>query len=164
MTDLPRTGLPDLRNKVCLVTGASRGIGATASRCLAASGATVVLAARDVASCEAIAEEIRGDGGAAHGVRLDVTNPDEVGEVVDRVERDHGALHLAFNNAGTPRSCRAAARVDVHRILDVNLLGLVHCLQRGRYPRCNAPGPGHPQHGVGRRRRRGTRHRPVLRE
>lgn len=70
MTTLPATTLPavghaDLRGKVVLVTGASRGIGAAAARHLGRCGATVVLAARDISSATEHATAIVDDGGAS---------------------------------------------------------------------------------------------------
>lgn len=87
-----------LTGKVVLITGASRGIGAAAARLFAREGASVVLAARGVDALEKIAAEIRGDGGVADAVPLDLADSASIRAAVDRVEDLHGRLDGAFNN------------------------------------------------------------------
>ncbi len=65
-----------LAGRLALVTGASRGIGAATAEALAAAGARVVLAARDRAALEQVAEAIRSKGGSALAVPTDVGNRD----------------------------------------------------------------------------------------
>lgn len=129
---LPRRGHPDLTDRTCLVTGASKGIGAAAARHLAASGARVVLGARDFAACTAGAEQIRATGGTALAVRLDVSDDASVEAAVRAAEDRFGSLDLAFNNAGTQGPSAPLHEQDpaeVARILDVNLLGVFRCLR-----------------------------------
>lgn len=95
-TYLPPLGL--LTDKVVLITGASRGIGAAAARLFAAEGATVVLAARSTDALRQIVTEIRADGGVADAVPLDLADRGSVRAAVDRVEELHGRLDGAFNN------------------------------------------------------------------
>src|SRR5215211_4633031 len=73
-----------LKGKACIVTGASRGIGAAAARMLAEEGANVLTVAR---------------GGA--DVELDLTERDSADKVVAECERRHGAVDVVVNNAGT---------------------------------------------------------------
>lgn len=125
-------GHPDLREKVVLVTGASRGIGAAAARYLGRCGATVVLAARQQAAAAAHVERIAADGGQAEAVALDVADDDAVGEVVSGIESRYGALHLAFNNAGTQGPSVPIHEQDpaeTQRILDINLMGVYRCMR-----------------------------------
>ena len=65
----------DLRHTSALVTGASRGLGAALARLLARKGARVVLVARHAAPLEAVAEEIRQQGGVAHALAGDLGFP-----------------------------------------------------------------------------------------
>jgi NAD(P)-dependent dehydrogenase (short-subunit alcohol dehydrogenase family) len=92
------TGL--LEDKVAIITGASRGIGAATARAFAAAGATVVLAARNTSELDAVAGEIAASGVEALAVPTDVTNPDDVQTLVDRTLKRYGRLDAAFNNAG----------------------------------------------------------------
>ncbi|WP_106131162.1 SDR family NAD(P)-dependent oxidoreductase [Pseudosporangium ferrugineum] len=87
-----------LAGKVVLVTGASRGIGAAAARLFAREGAAVVLAARRVETLEKLAAEIRGGGGVADALALELADPGSVRDVVERAGRVHGRLDGAFNN------------------------------------------------------------------
>jgi len=132
VTPHPAAGHPDLTGRVCLVTGASRGIGAAAARHLAASGAAVLLGARDLAACTELARDIAGSGSTASAVALDVSDDDSVAAAVATAEERYGALHLAFNNAGTQGPSLPVHLQDpdeVLRILDVNLLGVYRCLR-----------------------------------
>ncbi|MEZ0115014.1 NAD(P)-dependent dehydrogenase (short-subunit alcohol dehydrogenase family) [Catenulispora sp. EB89] len=87
-----------LTDKVVFITGASRGIGAAAARLFAAEGAAVVLAARSTSALDRIVSEIRGDGGTADAVTLDLADRAGLRAAVDRVEELHGRLDGAFNN------------------------------------------------------------------
>ena len=94
----------DNQPKVCLVTGASRGIGRGIALELADLGYTVVGTAtteRGVSTYEALLTENKGKG---RGVVLDVTKPEMVHEVVAGVTRDLGAITILINNAGILRN------------------------------------------------------------
>ena len=93
MGELPMHG------RVALVAGASRGIGAAAAEAFAAAGAAVVLAARDAAAIESVAQRIKAGGGQATAVRTDVTDADSVRGLVDAAISAYGRLDAAFNNA-----------------------------------------------------------------
>ncbi|MGW2566018.1 SDR family NAD(P)-dependent oxidoreductase [Streptomyces sp. NPDC001537] len=100
-TDIAGVGL--LTGKVVLITGASRGIGAAAARLFASEGAAVVLAARSTGALDAIVADIRADGGAADAVPLDLADRASIRAAVDHVEKLHGRLDGAFNNAAVPQ-------------------------------------------------------------
>ncbi|HMG40389.1 MAG TPA: SDR family NAD(P)-dependent oxidoreductase [Acidimicrobiales bacterium] len=85
--------------KVALVTGASRGIGASVARAFAGAGADVVLAARDQEALDALAAELRESGVAALAVPTDVGDADAVARLVDRTVDAFGRLDFACNNA-----------------------------------------------------------------
>ena len=85
--------MTELKGRVALVTGASRGIGAATARALAAAGARVIVT--DVLDTTALAREV---DGLAH--RLDVTNEAEWAETVAFARREAGGLDILVNNAG----------------------------------------------------------------
>ena len=90
---------PPLSGKVALVTGSTSGIGAEMVRRLAADGAHVVVTGRRAKRGNAIAEEIRGTGGAATYLELDVADEASVDGVFARIRDDLGRLDVLVNNA-----------------------------------------------------------------
>jgi NAD(P)-dependent dehydrogenase (short-subunit alcohol dehydrogenase family) len=89
-----------LSDKVAFITGAGRGIGATAARLFAREGAAVVLAARTESQLADVVDQIRDDGGTADYVITDLTDAASIQAAVDTVIRLHNRLDVAFNNAG----------------------------------------------------------------
>ena len=81
-TNLRTSGL--LNGKVAIITGASRGIGAASARIFAASGAKVVLAARDAGAIATVAKDILSTGGQAVAVPTDVDDPMSVERLVQQ--------------------------------------------------------------------------------
>jgi NAD(P)-dependent dehydrogenase (short-subunit alcohol dehydrogenase family) len=102
-----------------LVTGAGRGIGLAAAAALAEVGAHVTLVARTAAEIAMVADEIRGAGGAAATLVLDVTDLARVRAAVDAVE----PFDILVNNAGTnrPRSFLDVTEDDYDAISGLNL-------------------------------------------
>jgi NAD(P)-dependent dehydrogenase (short-subunit alcohol dehydrogenase family) len=86
-------------DRVALITGASRGIGAGTARAWARAGAAVVLAARDRGALESVAAGITADGGQALVVPTDVADAAAVRDLVARALAAYGRLDFAFNNA-----------------------------------------------------------------
>ena len=87
--------------RTAVVTGGSRGIGKAISEELAAAGNRVVLTCRsDLERAQETAGQIRSSGAEAVAMRADVTRPDEVRELADRVGRDYGGADILVNNAG----------------------------------------------------------------
>ena len=89
----------DFTDRVALVVGASRGIGAATARAFAQAGAAVVLAGRNLAALEDVARQIQAGGARAIAVSVDVTNPESVDALVSRTIETFGGLNAAFNNA-----------------------------------------------------------------
>jgi 3-oxoacyl-[acyl-carrier protein] reductase len=90
----------ELRGRVALVTGGSRGIGAAVARRLAAGGADVVLTYRaDAAAADAVVKEIGAGGRRAVAVRADNADPDAMDAVVDRTVAEFDRLDVLVNNA-----------------------------------------------------------------
>jgi NAD(P)-dependent dehydrogenase (short-subunit alcohol dehydrogenase family) len=131
-----------LADKVLIVTGASRGIGAAAARLFARRGATVVAAARDEQALAAGAAEIGRAGGEATAVAADVTDPDAVERLVATTVERFGRLDGAFNNAGQghlPTPLAELEPTEFTRVLEVNLVGVFLCL-RAELPRLASGG------------------------
>ena len=118
---------PDYSGKVALVTGAGSGIGRATAVAFADAGASVVLADIDESSLDVAVKEIEATGGAATGVRCDVTRSADLAAAVAAAVDTYGGLDAAFNNAGAESSVAGAADVDedeFDRIHALNVKGV----------------------------------------
>ena len=113
----------DLSGQTALVTGASSGLGLRFAKVLAKAGAKVALAARRLDRLEALAAEIRADGGVAEAFAMDVTDADQMIRVVGEVHDKLGPVTILINNAGIPDAQRATKMsVEfIDRVMDINL-------------------------------------------
>jgi 3-oxoacyl-[acyl-carrier protein] reductase len=116
--------LPDLRDRVALVTGAGRGIGRAVAGDLARAGATVAVVARSADQLADIAREIRAAGGGAAACTADLTSLGAAQELVTRAARELGAIDVLVNNAGTvaplgPTESLDAAEVEASYQLNI---------------------------------------------
>ena len=120
-----------LLNKVTLITGAARGIGAETARRFAEEGAQVVLCDVNVEDGEITASEIRRDGGAAIFFPVDVADRRSVQDVVDRTVAQFGRLDVLVNNAGLLRDAqlRKMTEEQFDLVVSVNLKGVYNCGQ-----------------------------------
>jgi len=91
---------PPLANRIALVTGASRGIGAAAALALARAGAHVVAVARTVGGLEELDDRIRGIGGEATLVPLDLKDTDGIARLAAALNERYGRLDVLIGNAG----------------------------------------------------------------
>lgn len=91
---------PEFEGKVALITGAGSGIGRAVALELANKGARVAALDIHLADAKAVVAEIAARGGDAVAVEADVSDPAQMAVAVTTVVEKHGALHLAFNNAG----------------------------------------------------------------
>lgn len=116
-----------LENKVALITGASKGIGAATARLFAQEGAAVVLASRNAEELAHLEEEIKASGGEAMTVVTDVADAASVEALVQRTVATYGRLDLAVNNAGVAGGNRPFVEVTEEtfdRVIAVNLKGV----------------------------------------
>jgi NAD(P)-dependent dehydrogenase (short-subunit alcohol dehydrogenase family) len=113
----------DLKGQTALVTGASAGLGVRFAKTLARCGAQVALTARRLDRLEGIATEIKAAGGKAVPLQLDVTDADQLKNVVGEAERLLGPVTILVNNAGIPDAQRATKMsIDlIDRVLDTNV-------------------------------------------
>lgn len=126
-----------LAGKVAIVTGSSRGIGKAIALEMARAGARVAVAARTKAyqqgklpgTIHATVEEIRGFGGEAMPVRLDITREEDVAAMVEAVVEKYGKVDILVNNAGitTPESFIDLTVKKWDLIMAVNLRGAFLC-------------------------------------
>lgn len=116
----------DLTDNVCVITGASSGIGAATARALAAEGARVVLLARSAERIESLADEL---GDRAVAMPADVGDADEVAHVFEQIRTDYGHVDLMFNNAGVGYNDPFAESkpAEWKKQIDANLYGVLHC-------------------------------------
>lgn len=89
-----------LDNRVALITGAGRGIGAGEAQALAAEGAAVVVNDIDADAAEAMAQHLRESGAHALAAAADVTDPDAVASMVETIKHAFGRIDVLVNNAG----------------------------------------------------------------
>ena len=94
----------DFSNKVALITGSSSGIGAAIAKEIAAGGAAVAIHYRGNADgANAVASEIRSNGGKCELFQADVSNTEQAAELIKKVQETFGSLDILINNAGTTR-------------------------------------------------------------
>ena len=116
----------DLTDSVCVVTGASSGIGAATARALVEEGANVVLVARSADKIEKLAGEL---GSKAAAMPTDVGDPEAVDRLFDRIKSDYGHVDLMFNNAGVGYNNPFAESTtdEWQKQIDANLYGVLYC-------------------------------------
>lgn len=89
-----------LKDKVAIITGASKGIGKGIATRYSHEGAKVVITSRSMDLLSPIADEIRERGGHALALPVDVRKPESIQEVVDKTVEEYGQLDIMVNNAG----------------------------------------------------------------
>ncbi|MEV6175342.1 SDR family oxidoreductase [Streptomyces sp. NPDC051954] len=117
-----------LHGKIVAITGASGGIGEATARLLAQRGATVVLAARRSERIDAIAHEVREQGGRAATCVVDVTKAEDLQRLVATTIDQYGRIDVLVNNAGiAPISPLADLDTESwSAMIDVNLRGMLN--------------------------------------
>ncbi len=121
----------NLSGKVCVITGASSGIGKSLSINLASKGASVVLAARRNSKLESIINEIEKSGGQAIGIKTDITKNIECKNLIDETINQYGKIDLLLLGAGVSMWTPFEEISDISffkDLMDTNYTGAVHCI------------------------------------
>ncbi len=114
------------KDEVVLVTGSTRGIGKSVAQSFAAQGALVLIIGRSQEQADAVASEIKAQGGLAQGFGCDVTNLANVQETVNKILDIHKRIDILVNNAGITRD-NLLLRIDENdwdEVIKVNLKGV----------------------------------------
>src|ERR1700688_4805522 len=115
-----------LANKVALVTGGSRGIGAAIATRLAADGASVAITyAKDASAASAVVKAIESNGGKAVAIQADAADVEAVKGAVEKTVAKFGRLDVLVNNAGTaiPKKFEETTLEEMDRMIDINVRG-----------------------------------------
>lgn len=121
-----------LENKVAVVTGASKGIGASIAKYFAAAGAKVVVnyaSSKDAA--DKVVKEITDNGGIAIAVQADVSNESDVSRLFEETKNAYGSLDILVNNAVSQgyAPIEQISVADFHQSFNVNVLGSILTIQ-----------------------------------
>lgn len=137
-------GIIRLKDKTAIVTGAAQGIGRAIAMRLAAEGAKVAVCDIQADAAERTAGEIKGVGGAAIAVRLDVTSLESATAAVAQVERELGPLAILVNNAGWDKlePFIESTPETWDKVIAINFRGVLNC--------CKAAVPRMIEHGSGK--------------
>jgi 3-oxoacyl-[acyl-carrier protein] reductase len=117
-----------LQDKVAVVTGASKGIGAAIAKHLAAEGASVVVNyASSKPGADTVVAEITGKGGKAIAVQGDVSKQADIDRLFSETKKKYGRLDILVNNAGVYEFAplEAITEASFHKIFNLNVLGLL---------------------------------------
>lgn len=118
--------MSDLKGKVAVVTGASKGIGAEIARSLAAAGASVVVNyASSKDGADRVVADIKGKGGKAVAVKGDVAKSADVKHIFDEAKKTYGRIDVLVNNAGVYKFAPLDENTEeeFHRQFNINVLG-----------------------------------------
>src|SRR6202048_1284590 len=127
-----RPKMTNKANKLAIVTGASRGIGAAVAERLASDGFTVIINySGDAKSAETLAGKIEGEGGRALAAKADVSDAEAVRGMFDAAEAAFGGVDVLINNAGIMKLAKIADSDDAlfDQQIAVNLKGTFNTLR-----------------------------------
>ncbi|MDO5445657.1 MAG: gluconate 5-dehydrogenase [Eubacteriales bacterium] len=112
-----------LQGKVALVTGASHGIGMAIAEAFAAAGAEICFNCSNQASMERAVEKYNSNGIQVHGYVCDVTNEDQVDDLVSRIREEVGIIDILVNNAGIIKRIPMTemSAEEFRQVIDVDL-------------------------------------------
>jgi len=120
------TDLFDLTDRIALVTGASRGIGAAIAKLLAEQGAHVVVSSRKLDGCRAIVDEITATGGSAEALVCHIGNMEDIEKAFAAIREHHGRLDILVNNGAANPYFGPILETDLGaftKTVEVNLRG-----------------------------------------
>jgi NAD(P)-dependent dehydrogenase (short-subunit alcohol dehydrogenase family) len=124
--------MSDFLGKTAFVTGAGGGIGRATADLLARQGASLMLADIDGDALEETARQVQAHGGDYATTVLDVADSAQVKAAVDETVARFGCIDMAHNNAGILGPLGPLADYDLadaHKLFDINVFGVLHCMQ-----------------------------------
>lgn len=123
--------MQELQNKVAIVTGASKGIGAATAKRMAELGVKVVLTARSQEALSELANDINTSGGEALAVACDVSDYNQVNSMIAQTIMKFGKIDIVVNNAGLIEPIGHITDItpdDWGKVMDVNVKGIFNML------------------------------------
>lgn len=120
-----------LENKTAIVTGGGSGIGRAISILFAKQGAAVHILDFDSNGANKVVEEIKADGGNAAAHQCDVSNQQQVTDIIKAIAAASGSIQLLINNAGVAHvgTVETTSEDDFNRLFNINVKGVYNCLQ-----------------------------------
>jgi NAD(P)-dependent dehydrogenase (short-subunit alcohol dehydrogenase family) len=117
-----------LQGRAAVVTGAAGGIGLAVAEALATAGVRVLMTDLDGEALTRAASAVATAGGEVDTLQVDVRDPEAIERAADHAVDRFGGLHIAVNNAGTVNGGNSweLSLEDWHRVIDVNLWGVIH--------------------------------------
>lgn len=116
----------NLSGKIALVTGASRGIGESIAKLLAAQGAHVIVSSRKTEGCQAVVDAIKAEGYSAEAIACHIGEMEQIDAIFKQIEETHGRLDVLVNNAATNPYFGSILDTDLgafQKTVDVNIRG-----------------------------------------
>ena len=121
-----KTNLFDLSGQRALVTGASRGIGASIAQLLAQQGAHVIVSSRRADDCDSVVKQIQSEGGSAESLACNIGNMDDIAATFEAIRATHDGLEILVNNAAANPYFGHILETDLgafSKTVDVNIRG-----------------------------------------
>ncbi|GAB4185128.1 MAG: 3-oxoacyl-[acyl-carrier-protein] reductase [Calditrichia bacterium] len=121
----------NIKDKVAVVTGSTRGIGRAVAVKLGSAGATVVVSGRNEQLINEVVSEINNNGGNALGVAADISQFDDAKKLIDTTIKEFGRIDILVNNAGVTRDNLLALmkEEDWDTVMNINLKGAFNCVK-----------------------------------
>jgi NAD(P)-dependent dehydrogenase (short-subunit alcohol dehydrogenase family) len=116
----------DLKGKIALVTGASRGIGECIAKLLAQNGAHVIVSSRKIEGCQTVVDSIIEAGGSAQAIACHIGEMDQIEAIFNQISTEHGKLDILVNNAAANPYFGHVLDTDLNafqKTVDVNIRG-----------------------------------------
>ncbi|MFE8696704.1 SDR family oxidoreductase [Cytobacillus sp. FJAT-53684] len=116
----------NLKNKTAIITGGGQGLGEQMAIALAEAGANIVICSRNIENCQKVCEQLVNTGVQSMAIKCDITNQEDIQNVVDQVIQQFGTIDVLINNSGTswiaPVLDITADQWD--KVMNVNLKGM----------------------------------------
>lgn len=118
-----------LNGKISIITGAANGIGKATALKFAAEGATVIVCDLNKEAVADVVEEVKVAGGKADGFVVNVTNQQQLNDMVAAVKEKYGRVDTLVNNAGIVMDARLQKMTEdqFDKVIDINLKGVYRC-------------------------------------